>query len=78
MNSIVSSNRDMDASIQEKESDRDDMSDMTEILNQQNDLNKYNKLLITTEGEIDPSHLLITEGLNNIYIPINTFNNYYE
>ena len=63
MNSIASSNRDMDGNIIEKESDRDDTSDMTELLNQQNDLNKYNKLLMTTEGEIDPSHLLITEGL---------------
>jgi|LauGreSBDMM110SN_4_FD.fasta_scaffold1136316_1 hypothetical protein len=63
MSIAASSNRDMDMSVREKESDRDDMSDMTEILNQQNDLNKYNKLLMTTEGEIDPSHLLITEGI---------------
>jgi len=63
MSIAASSNRDMDMSVREKESDRDDMSDMTEILNQQNDLNKYNKLLMTTEGEIDPSHLLITKGI---------------
>ena len=75
MTSVISSNRGIE---EDRESDIDDMTDITEMMNQQYENNKYNKLVVTKEGEIDPSHLLITEGNNtkNINDIIEHFNIY--
>ena len=70
MNSIASSNIGNDA----LDNDNDNMTDMSDIINQSYDNSKYSKLVVTKEGEIDPSHLLITEGIT---IHIRYFYYYY-
>ena len=68
MNSIASSNIGNDAF----DNDNDNMTDMSDIINQNYDNSKYNKLVVTKEGEIDPSHLLITEGITTTIVIITT------